>query len=554
VSTATDVWALGCLLSCLLTGRSPWRPLPGESTEALRRRIRTAAGPPPEWNLGRTPSPGLRLSTGQARDLEAIVRRCLQLQPQARYGSAREVAEDVRRHLEGRPVAARGDSKLYRWGRAIRRNRVALVAAVLLVLLVGVAMRLLVQQAREAERQLLQAERVMSFVQEVLRPEVITAPGVTAASVIEAGVDTARRRFASDPEIEAAVLTALGSQLSALEAYPSARSALSRALELRRNLGDLEGQVEATTALAWVEVEDEQLERGLEEMEQLVRELRRRPARDRLVLADALYEQGFLVLRRVPEDDPRKADAWAHLLEALQILEAVLPEGHPLRARAEFAVGLATVPQEDGVERLERAVAHMRRQGEGSEEALAHAVGDLALVYENVGRQEDAVRTAQEAIELIERIRSPGNADRLIMLNNLAGILRDAGRYAAAEPLYEEVLEGRLRMFSDDASVLAFPLYGLGRVRMGLGRYDEAVEDLRQARDLVEAQGWFQEGVAVRLALGESLLEAGDLDEAATLLDQLTEDLQQRAPGGSELEQVEQLQEQLAQRQGEASS
>ncbi len=93
VGPATDVYALGSTLHELLTGRPPLR---GE-TEAETLRLILEAEPPSPRSL----RPSL------PRDLETIVRKCLQKEPARRYASAEALSGDLRRFLEGRPILAR---------------------------------------------------------------------------------------------------------------------------------------------------------------------------------------------------------------------------------------------------------------------------------------------------------------------------------------------------------------------------------------------------------------------------------------------------------------
>ena len=88
-------------------------------------------------------SPSARVGSGDLRrrlrgDLDRIVLKALQKSPERRYPSAEAFATDVRRHLEGLPVAARGDALSYRAWKFLGRHRVgAAVAALLLLTLVG---------------------------------------------------------------------------------------------------------------------------------------------------------------------------------------------------------------------------------------------------------------------------------------------------------------------------------------------------------------------------------------------------------------------------------
>ena len=120
VTAASDIYSLGVILYRLLTGRGPYRVGP-DTPHELGRAI-CEEDPEPPSAAARQTRPRL------AGDLDAIVLKALRKEPERRYGSVEELSEDVRRHLEGRPITARKDGILYRAGRFIRRNRAATIA------------------------------------------------------------------------------------------------------------------------------------------------------------------------------------------------------------------------------------------------------------------------------------------------------------------------------------------------------------------------------------------------------------------------------------------
>src|SRR4030095_16271619 len=125
LTPAADVYSLGAILFDLLAGRPPFL---GSNALAV---IRQAA---------ETPAPKLRsLSQSNDRDLETICARCLERDPKARYQSAGDLAADLERWLEGRPIVARPISVPTRLGRWSRRNP-KLIATAAACLLVGAAM------------------------------------------------------------------------------------------------------------------------------------------------------------------------------------------------------------------------------------------------------------------------------------------------------------------------------------------------------------------------------------------------------------------------------
>src|SRR6185437_383769 len=84
------------------------------------------------------PVPPRRLNPAVPRDLETIILKAMDKEPGGRYATAKELTNELRRFLEGRPIVARRPSLLDRAGKWSRRNT-ALVASVVLALVLAVA-------------------------------------------------------------------------------------------------------------------------------------------------------------------------------------------------------------------------------------------------------------------------------------------------------------------------------------------------------------------------------------------------------------------------------
>ena len=124
---ASDVYGLGATFYCLLAGQPPFRRGRGESEGELLRRV----------ELGEFPAPR-QVNRFIPRPLEAICLKALAGPPQARYASARALADDVERWLADEPVAAHRSGTVERAGRWLRRHRAAArAAAVALVVVVA---------------------------------------------------------------------------------------------------------------------------------------------------------------------------------------------------------------------------------------------------------------------------------------------------------------------------------------------------------------------------------------------------------------------------------
>ncbi len=124
IGPAADVYSLGAILYCLLTGRPPF-----QASSPMDTLLQV---------LDQEPVPLRRLNAGVPLDLETIALHCLQKDPTRRYATAKQLADELQRHLEGRPIAARPVSALRQGWLWCRRKPViaGLSAGVLALLLV----------------------------------------------------------------------------------------------------------------------------------------------------------------------------------------------------------------------------------------------------------------------------------------------------------------------------------------------------------------------------------------------------------------------------------
>jgi serine/threonine protein kinase len=118
---ASDQYALGVILYEALVGRKPFR---ADDPDDLRRQV-----------LDDPPVPPRHLRPELSRDLEAICLKCLNKEPQRRYRSAAELADDLQRYRQDQPVRARPGSCVERFLRGLRQRRLAAVLLGVLVLL-----------------------------------------------------------------------------------------------------------------------------------------------------------------------------------------------------------------------------------------------------------------------------------------------------------------------------------------------------------------------------------------------------------------------------------
>jgi serine/threonine-protein kinase len=234
-STGTDVYSLGVILYELLTGHRPY-----ESSSSVRYELErhicevdpvrpsaTVEGTGSDVDeaafahevaarRGETPRSLRQRLRG---DLDVIILTAMEKDPARRYGSVRELSDDLRRYLDGLPVAACRGALRYRTGKFIRRNRgpVAAVLAVVMTLVVGLTGTSLGLLRARAERTSAleakaSAEAVTAFLGDLLADANPYRHGENV-TILEMLADVSARietELAGRPEVEAGVRHAVG--------------------------------------------------------------------------------------------------------------------------------------------------------------------------------------------------------------------------------------------------------------------------------------------------------------------------------------------------------
>jgi eukaryotic-like serine/threonine-protein kinase len=140
IGPAADVYALGAILYEMLTGRPPFD---GDSPLEIERRV-----------IGDEPAPPSRINAVVPRDLETICLKCLQKNPARRYASAQDLADDLHRFLDGKPVTARPIGVIERavkWARR-RPAQAVLIVSSLVVLAAAVGAGSWLNEERSSRR------------------------------------------------------------------------------------------------------------------------------------------------------------------------------------------------------------------------------------------------------------------------------------------------------------------------------------------------------------------------------------------------------------------
>jgi eukaryotic-like serine/threonine-protein kinase len=247
ITTATDIYSLGAVLYELLSGERAHR-FKSYSPGDIERSV---CGTDVE-----KPSTAVRRATGSARlrrhlagDIDNIVLMAMRKEPERRYSSVDQFADDIRRYLEKRPIVARQDTFGYRAGKFLRRNRVAVASAGVIVLSLVGGMTMTAYQARRAERQFQQVRRLANTVLFELSDQIAALPGSTQARELVAKtgleyLDSLASEAAGDPALQLELaegyyrlaLVQGGFRVPGLEQFDAALASYRKALGLGQQL------------------------------------------------------------------------------------------------------------------------------------------------------------------------------------------------------------------------------------------------------------------------------------------------------------------------------
>ncbi len=540
VDTRADIYSLGVILYELLAGtepfdRSEWR---NKTIVEVFRQLHESDPPLPSTRIGSKLAGVRRATPGVSRkllrgDLDSITMKALERERDRRYGTALELAADIRRYLRHEPVQARQASAGYRLRKYVRRHRFGAAAASLAAVLLvgsGILQYAQLRQTRierdRARRERDRATRITEFMAnmfQVSNPSESRGNSVTAREILDRASAQIGKGLSRDPELQAEMMYIMADVYQRLGLDSRAQPLLARSVELGRAVLGPDAPVtlrpESELAMVLGETghsrEAEKIQRSVLQAqlrtlgpgnEDTLRSENRLAialsAEGKYPEAEKLYREVFAARRRALGADDRltlaaegnladllrreghRVEAMRLSLDTLERRRRVLGADHPdtLSAMTAVAAELLEEGRYKESEQVSREAVAMQRRVLGPEHpGTIESEANLALALRGEGRYREAETLLRSALDASRRVFGPEHPETLRLMSTLASALQNDKRPGEAETRYRELLESQRRVLGPEHVDTLATLSNLGSLLTDEHRYREAEKYLREA-------------------------------------------------------------------------
>jgi eukaryotic-like serine/threonine-protein kinase len=510
ITIATDVYALGVILYLLLCGRSPHgseHSTPVQLARAVMeiepRRLSDFESDRDIANIAaaRSCTPE-RLCRALRGDLETIVAKALKKNPAERYSNVQALADDLRRHLDHRPIAARADSTLYRLRRFARRNWLPLGATTALMLVVLVSSAMLAWQARKTAREAQATVVVKDFLFGLFKavdPNETKGRDISARELLDRGRLRVAADAQGDPLLKAELQSVLGRIYSQLGLFKEAGELQQQAVDAFK--------AQDTSSLRLVEAEIDYAytlreQGGLAAAAIVISDasvrLHSLPGANAQDAVKVLTSQSSIaVTQRDFAAAKRYGDAAVALCRQSSAGDDLLSDGLLALGNAEW--GLKSL---DRAEVDYREALHFMTLSRGSESWQAGALhSNLAMLMRSRSRYAEALEESEQALAIDQKTLGAEHPKVLVLRGSLGLTHYHLGHYGKARELLEQVAAAQRAQAGADNPAQAGTLINLGLVLIEIPDLGAAEKDFAESLRIWE-KNYGREYPGAQVALG----------------------------------------------------
>lgn len=525
---ATDIFSLGATLYTLMFNQPP---IQGATSDLLLQNARES-----NWQIGRD------MKVSYPSSLESICKKAMARDPQTRYASARDLAQDVERFLGDEPVTCHRDELLERLRRWMRKHpkSVASIVATLLVALVSSLYLTSAVSLKKAEALRAQDDTnsVIKFMVEAFRSPDPLRDGkkVTVYEIMKRAETELANEGIASPRANALLHRAIGDTYRGLGLLDEAAKLLERAYDL---CSQAFGPVDEETLVTMNNLGTTYREMGhLDSAEKLLSK-----ALMEAELTPSTKSRVILALR----NNLALCRAKAAPDESIQVLEESLERARvvlgpddmdTLTIMNSLAMVYLDRREVDRARVMLEACLELACKRSGEQSYIAQkAKQNLSIAYYVQGRLPDVLRLLVEAHEWKQKNLEEDDVSRLMTANNLALAYQALGKMSDATQLMEDTLTKRRKKLGAGHEDAVDSLKGLIGMYLQSGNNREAESLIRQWDEILAANPSANpvELAYAKNCLAESLLGQGKLAEAEPKSREAIDALTRLVPASIEL-------------------
>ncbi len=536
ITTASDIYQLGLVLYELLAGTRPFNlrdKSPGEIEQIVCQTqpsrpssVVLDTGSKTRKSVDQQPLTWIKHLRG---DLDTITMMAMHKEPERRYNSAEQFSGDIKNYLEGRPIIAYSDSKIYRAKKFVDRHKAGTVfSAIIIILIIAYSITVThhsqqtesaLEQAREEAEKSEQVVEFMLGMFEAGNPYESLGDTVTARVLLDRGVEQAEELDAQ-PAVQAQMFDVVGRVYRELGEYGQATPLIQRALTIRKDMNDNDDIELANTYYNLATVlhhkgnyreSDGYFNRALEIYS-------KHPGLESREFAGSLHMRGQMQNIRRDFESAEKTNR-----QALEMRRNLVGDAHPETAASyqALATSIGGQGRTDDAEMYQLRALVIFQEAHGEvHPSVAEAHVNLARFQRRSGSYEKARVNLEKSLEIRQQVFGEYHTETGLSMKAIADFHADLGNVEKAEGIYTELLDMIENRLGSDHPLKRPVLQALGKLHLNNQNYEAAEPYLAETYRMLHSvlNPLHERVLAARLDYARSVMQLNKFEEAEELL------------------------------------